>query len=251
MMRDDTRRIASRLLWKELEGLPLGTHTSVEALAKACPTIVGDAAEGYGIAGRESLHDELDLDVLEMDLWGFAEERGLYVERSSRDFFALRNRVVPSTPLDPSQISWLRFGTFTFLDVENDIAFGLSDSKIWLRRGVFAEPLERAVDTGVLSALADVLVKASVGSWKQHYEPKWGVLDGTSWELVIMFDDDSVFESNGVNAWPEGYDALVGGLLGLFEGHEAPAIEGQECENAAGQWRVGVLAERESDFHGA
>jgi len=54
-----------------------------------------------------------------------------------------------------------------------------------------------------------------------------------------MFDDDSVFESNGVNAWPEGYDALVGGLLGLFEGHEAPAIEGQECVRTlldSGEW---------------
>jgi len=130
MMRDDTRRIASRLLWKELEGLPLGTQTSVEALARACPTIVGDAAEGYKIADRENLHDELDLDVLEMDLWGFAEERGLYVERSSRDTFALRSRVAPGTPLDPRHISWLSFGTFTFLDFENDIAFGLSDGKI-------------------------------------------------------------------------------------------------------------------------
>lgn len=228
MMRDDTRRLASRLLWEALERLPLGTQTSVEVLATACPSIVRTGSGGYEIAGRERIHDELDLAVLETDLWTFAEERGLYVERPDLDSFALRRRVATGSPLDLTRISWLRFGTFTFLDFESDISFELSDRMVRLRRGVLAEPLERAVDEEVLSSLADALSAGSVASWERYYEPAWGVLDGTTWELVIMLDDGCVFESGGDNAWPEGYDRLVDGMLGLFDVDTVPDASDKE-----------------------
>lgn len=227
MMRDDTRRLASRLLREELDRLPLGTQTSVAELAEACPLIVQNGSGGHEIAGRGDLHDELNLGVLEADLWIDAEESGLYVERHNRDYFALRNRVAPGTPLDPSRISYLMLGTFSFLDFESDISFELSGGTIRLRRGVLDKPLERGVDAEVLSSLADALSAGAVASWKQHYEPEWGVLDGTTWSLVIMLDDESVFESGGDNAWPEGYDALADSLLGLFDGCEPLVAEGR------------------------
>lgn len=222
MMRDDTRRLASTLLWEELERLPLGTQTSVETLAMACPSIVRSESGGYELAGRESYHDQLDLDVLETDLWTSAEERGLFVERPDFDSFALRRRVATGVSLDPARILWLRLGTFTFLDFESDISFELSNGMVRLRSGVLAEPLERSADGEVLSALADALSVGSVASWERHYEPAWGVLDGTTWKLVIMLDDGSVFESGGDNAWPAGYDAMVAGLLSLFDVSSAP-----------------------------
>lgn len=226
-MRNDTRRIATQLLWEELERLPLGTRISVAELAEACPSIVRNGSGGYEIADRENLHDELGLVMLETDLRAFAEEKGLYVERPDCDSFALRRRVAPGTPLDPTRISCLRLGTFTFLDFESDISFELFEGTIRFRRGVLDKPLERGVDAEVLSSLADALSAGAVASWKQHYEPEWGVLDGTTWSLVIMLDDESVFESGGDNAWPEGYDALADSLLGLFDGCEPLVAEGR------------------------
>ena len=226
MMRNDTRRIATQLLWEELERLPLGTRISVAELAEACPSIVRNGSGGYEIADRENLHDELGLVMLETDLRAFAEEKGLYVERHNCDSFALRRRVAPGTPLDPTRISCLRLGTFTFLDFESDISFELFEGTIRFWRGMLVEPLEKEVDAGVLSTLADALSAAAVTSWERYYQPEWIVLDGTEWELVIMLDDGSMFESGGANAWPEGYDALVEGLLRLFDGCEPLTVEG-------------------------
>ena len=92
-MRDDTRRLARRLLWEQLEGLPPGTRTSVESLAESCPPITYSEVCGYQIAGREYLEDELDIDELETDLWDMADERGLYVDGLGSGSFVLRDRV--------------------------------------------------------------------------------------------------------------------------------------------------------------
>lgn len=53
MMRDGTRRIASRPFWEELERLPFGMQASVMELAEACPPVFRNGSEDYEIAGGE------------------------------------------------------------------------------------------------------------------------------------------------------------------------------------------------------
>ena len=72
-------------------------------------------------------------------------------------------------------------------------------------------------------ALADKLTQlfeaCDVSNWKRHYKPpkEIRVLDGEGWDLTLVFKDDSVFETGGSNEWPDSFDDLEEGLLGLFE----------------------------------
>ena len=61
------------------------------------------------------------------------------------------------------------------------------------------------------------LEAGGVAGWQEEYRPEACVLDGSSWNLRIVYEDGAEFVSGGSNAWPEGYDELWDGLLALFE----------------------------------
>ena len=228
VMRDDTRRLALRLLWEQTEGLPLGTRTSVEDLARSCPSITFAEARGYQIAGREYLEDELDIDELETGLWHMADEKGLYVDGLGCGTFALRRRIDEGTVPDARRIERLRLEVCQYCGEDAKVV-ELSDGWIRLRRPRVPQSLARPVDDGDVAAIEAALRDGGVSSWERRYEPECPVLDGTSWELTIVFDDGRAFDSCGSNAWPAGYDAFERGLLGIFD--QAASLA---CEEGAG-----------------
>lgn len=58
-------------------------------------------------------------------------------------------------------------------------------------------------------------------SWLPIYESEHDVANGEKWALHVVLDDGMALNSMGLNAWPNGYDTLVEGLLGLFDGRGA------------------------------
>ena len=85
------------------------------------------------------------------------------------------------------------------------------------------------VDGAVVAAIDRGLREGGVSTWRRRYEPEHPVLDGTSWELAIVFDDGRALDSCGSNAWPAGYDDFERALLGIFD-HAASLA----CEEGAG-----------------
>ena len=225
-MRDDTRRLARRLLWEQLEGLPPGTRTSVESLAESCPSITYSEVCGYQIAGREYLEDELDIDELETDLWDMADERGLYVDGLGFGSFVLRRRVEQGAPLDASHIERLRMAVYQFCG-DGAMKLELSDGWVRLMRARASQSLIRPVDGAVVAAIDRALREGGVSTWRRRYEPECDVLDGTSWELAIVLDDGRALDSCGSNAWPAGYDDFERALLGIFDREASPACDGE------------------------
>lgn len=213
-MRDDTREMATRFLWEALERLPLGTTTSVEDLASACPPLVMSPDGCYGLTAGGGVHDELDLDDLEYDLWSRAEEAGLYVESLEGGAFRLRRRAAVGTALEMHNVSRVAFSTTTFTAPELYMTFELSDGVARIRRGMLSDPVERVADSDVLDAMGAALSAGGVATWDRLYDQP--VLDGTTWSLAVTHDDGSVFESHGNNAWPDGFDAFVDGILRIF-----------------------------------
>ena len=221
MMRDDTRRIALSLLWAEAERLPPWSFVRVRDLMRDCPSIVETSDRVFEVEGRERLHDPLDIDVIEQDIWGKAEEEGYYVEHYSRRVFVLMKRIEPGRQILPAEIVRLHYVVESEDDFTRDLRVELNDNKVRLKRYVPKCEISRPAYNADRQAIARVLSESSASSWLPIYESEHDVANGEKWALHVVLDDGMALNSMGLNAWPNGYDALVEGLLGLFDGRGA------------------------------
>jgi len=55
----------------------------------------------------------------------------------------------------------------------------------------------------LLKDIEDVVVKHKMRKYKGHYSPMFDVLDGTSWGMDIIFQDETSVRSGGYMAWPD------------------------------------------------
>jgi hypothetical protein len=67
------------------------------------------------------------------------------------------------------------------------------------------------------AALLTALTKAGAGSWRPRYEPDGMVLDGTHWSLALQ-TGDLVVDASGSNAYPGGFDEVLGAIRTLLRG---------------------------------
>ena len=120
--------------------------------------------------------------------------------------------------IDVRKIREFEFHNNCFGNLEQCVSFELKDgvARLTRRRGL-GGVAELPADARVLEAIARALEACGVAGWQEEYRPEACVLDGSSWNLRIVYEDGAEFVSGGSNAWPEGYDELGDGLLALFE----------------------------------
>ena len=218
-MRDDTQKMAISLLLPLFEQLPLGVETSLEELADSSEGFFRNASGAFELVGRESFHDEVDLRRILYMLWSVTDEKGLFLDRTVKDKdgtrFLLRKRVEPGVSFDVSRIERFNYSMWQELVFSESFSIVFDGDVLRLQFKLTDEYQELVVDESVLAALSRAFEAGNVCSWEQNYFAPY--LDGTSWDLFVLFDDGSVFTSNGSNDWPDGHDVFVGSLLSLFD----------------------------------
>ena len=114
----------------------------------------------------------------------------------------------------------MAFETFVYRNLDGNVSIALEDDMLTLNSGLFdvgESNNEISMTAELTEQLTQLFEEFSVSSWKRDYEPQgYMVLHGEGWSLTLIFDDESVFLSQGSNAWPEGFDALKDGLLKIF-----------------------------------
>ena len=223
MTRDYEAKLTN-LLWEELRALPFGTLTSVDELVERSDAIELQAGGTLKIEGIDgpvdagTIEDAIE-DAVEL-LFGRAREEGFFFEDGDDMRFALRNYVEAGSAIDYSKLDELHF------EVDS---YGTIDSRreVSIENGPCGRTLCRAEGFGAKEALpltpelADRVVRVlddcNVAAWFRDYQPVgYRVLDGEEWSLKLVFEDGSVFVSGGSNAWPDEYERLEEGLMGLF-----------------------------------
>ena len=122
--------------------------------------------------------------------------------------------------IDFAQVASMSFKTYVEIVIDSEVEVALENGMLELRRGFFGHP-DSVVP--ITPALADKLTQlfetCGVTNWKRHYEPEpeYIVKDGEGWGLTLTFKDESVFKTDGSNAWPDEFDKLKDGLLELFD----------------------------------
>ena len=210
----------AQLLWTELKALPFGTWTTVDDLIDLSPKLKMLDNGNCAIAEHNDLVDYDDIEEASERLWEFADEEGLFFDDADSERFALRSFTEPGRPIDFKNVSEMAFETFVYIKLDGNVSIALEDDKLTLDSGLFdaeesnneiimtAEPAEQ---------LTQLFEEFGVNSWKRDYEPQgYRVLDGEGWSLTVIFDDETLFLSQGSNAWPEGFDELKDGLLKIF-----------------------------------
>lgn len=215
-MRDDTRRMALEALQYELDKVPHGTPIIIEDLCDRCEELVMNDAGGYEIEGRERYSDPLNLFILEEDLIARAEENGL-VAIHEREGLVLRERVSRGEPIMTRDFACLSLDVSTFMAIESDVSILLEGSAARIRRPIEGEA-SRPVDGHVAHALDELLSRCGISEWDESYYPEYPVLDGTSWDLLIILKDGRALVSGGSNAWPEALWDLIDGIEALVLG---------------------------------
>lgn len=212
MMRDDTKRIACDLLWRELEKRPMGTPNDMVELARVCEGVVEGPNGEFELVGRGALHDVLDLDDLESMLMDRAEDSGAYVEYRRDGLFALRRRRGLDS-LNLSGMTSLTYSYTMFMDIKEWVNITVCGDRLEYSFG-HSKRCRRIEDREELEwRLGRALDDGGVARWAASYSPENGVLDGYSWGLELLFDDGTAFASGGDNAVPEGFSGFYEGLL--------------------------------------
>lgn len=60
-------------------------------------------------------------------------------------------------------------------------------------------------DHSVFDSLQAIILKHKMYKYKGHYQPKFDVLDGTSWHLYVMYSSGKDISAGGYMAGPDGY----------------------------------------------
>ena len=74
---------------------------------------------------------------------------------------------------------------------------------------------EIVVDKNKMLELEDILKKHHVGKWNGFDKTDQGVLDGDSFSLSIMMDNDRI-NASGYMMWPEGYRDFIADIDEFF-----------------------------------
>ena len=210
----------AQLLWTELKALPFGTWTTVDELVDLSSKLkmldYGDCA----IAEHSDLVNYDDVEEAGERLWEFADEEGLFFDDADSERFALRRFTEPGRPIDFKRVSEMAFETFVYRNLDGNVSIALEDDKLTLDSGlsdVGESNNEISMTAELTEQLTQLFAEFGVSSWKRDYEPEgYIVLDGEGWSLTVIFDDESVFLSQGSNAWPERFDELKEKLVELF-----------------------------------
>ena len=119
-------------------------------------------------------------------------------------------------PFDVRDIVRFTYTTQTWLVMTESFTVTMENGILRFEPMLGQDSKELAVDEDVFAGLSRAIEAGDVWQWLPEY---WnpGVLDGTDWALEVEFKGGGRFESRGVNEWPEGYEAFVEGLVGLFE----------------------------------
>ena len=176
----------------------------------------GDCA----IAEHSDLVNYDDVEEAGERLWEFADEEGLFFDDADSERFALRRFTEPGRPIDFKRVSEMAFETFVYRNLDGNVSIALEDDKLTLDSGlsdVGESNNEISMTAELTEQLTQLFAEFGVSSWKRDYEPEgYIVLDGEGWSLTVIFDDESVFLSQGSNAWPERFDELKEKLVELF-----------------------------------
>ena len=63
---------------------------------------------------------------------------------------------------------------------------------------------EKRVDAEVMRKFRQIIEEEQMYAYKESYEPKFEVLDGTMWSFHAVFSDGTTISSGGANASPDG-----------------------------------------------
>lgn len=128
-------------------------------------------------------------------------------------------RMKRGSKIDFTQVKCMVFETYHFGRSGDEVEIALKHGTLELHRGIQMEPSSAiAITPALADKLTQLFATCGVSSWKCNYEPKgYIVCDGEGWNLKLVFEDESVFRAKGSNAWPDEFDALKEGLLGLFD----------------------------------
>ena len=132
-----------------------------------------------------------------------------------------KKRMQRGSKIDFAQVKIMSFKTYVQIHIGSEEEVALENGNLELRHG-FKEDLDGIIpmSPALEEQLTQLFEACDVSNWKRHYTPPKDlcVLDGYGWDLTLVFKDESVFETGGSNGWPDQFDNLDEGLLGLFEG---------------------------------
>ena len=121
--------------------------------------------------------------------------------------------------IDFAQVSGMSFKTYAYMCIGCEVEVALENGMLELRREFSDNPNSIIPMTPALAdKLTQLFETCGVTNWKCHYEPpkEIRVLDGEGWDLTLNFKDETVFKTDGSNAWPDEFDKLKDGLMELF-----------------------------------
>ena len=78
------------------------------------------------------------------------------------------------------------------------------------------EKLEAEVDSSFLASLESILNEYNVGNWNGFDKIDKYVLDGNSFSLSIMMENDKSISAHGYMRWPKNYTEVKNKLNNLF-----------------------------------
>lgn len=131
-----------------------------------------------------------------------------------------KKRMQRGSKIDFAQVKSMSFKTYAVIQLDSEVKVALENGNLELRHG-FMEDLDGIIpmSPALENTLTQLFETCDVSNWKRRYTPPKDVrvLDGYGWDLTLAFKDESVFETGGSNGWPDQFDKLEEGLLGLFE----------------------------------
>lgn len=129
-----------------------------------------------------------------------------------------RKRLARGSAIDFARVERMFYKRFLELRICSEVEVVLENGVLELHRGWEPGPESTVPMTPeVAERLTQLFGDCGISSWKRHYKPEgYMVKDGEGWDLALELDDGSVFKSEGSNAWPENFEKLEEGLVGLF-----------------------------------